>query len=210
MDACKTVADLLTYVMRYLLHVIVIDASKSMDRNDWPPTRLDAALDAAGAYLTRLIKCHPDAMFGLAMYSEAARMLTTLTPVRSLQDELWSLRTRWDRACREYGMGNTDIGEGLREASLMLIGNHSPAQVVLLTDGEHNTGRDPLEIAPQLRRIANIAVVGIGASPSDVDEDRLKAIASPDSRGVAQYRWIGDPGALKAHFVGLAGAICRS
>ena len=160
MTTTNPIPHLLAQAAQYLVHVIVIDVSQSMDRSDWPPTRRDAALDAAGAYLTQVIICQPDALFGLCIFSVDARILTPLTPAHVLQQQLWSLRTESDRACREYGMGNTNIGEGLREASLMLLGNNSPAQVVLLTDGEHNTGRDPLEIATQFRRIANIAVSG--------------------------------------------------
>jgi hypothetical protein len=100
METNRTVEDLIASAMRYAVHSVAIDASPSMINPDWLPSRLDGAIDAAGAYLTHLIKCQPNALFGLTMFSGEARTITPLTSVGELRERMWSLRTDWDKACR--------------------------------------------------------------------------------------------------------------
>ena len=88
--------------------------------------------------------------------------------------------------------------------------NHR-GRIVLLTDGYHNTGRDPLPIAKELKG-AGVCIdcIGIGGEPSDVDEDLLKAIASTHADGVTpRYAFIGDKADLIQRFEELAGRITR-
>ena len=81
--------------------------------------------------------------------------------------------------------------------------------MVLLSDGHNNTGPDPRPIAHRLKRSAVIECIGIGGSPSDVDEELMKDIASAYPDGTKRYRWIGDPERLEEAFIELAVGITR-
>ena len=98
---------------------------------------------------------------------------------------------------------------GLKGALGLLKNPASPAQVVLLTDGQ-NTGKDPIALAERLKKRAVIECVGIGGSPEDVDECLLKQIASAYPDGTRRYRWIGQKEQLIKHFHKLAGGIRRA
>jgi len=141
-------------------------------------------------------------------FSSTAHVLCPWSAVRALRD-VETVQVAWLEACRAFGLQNTGIGEGLQAGVLLAAARRGPTQVVVLTDGHHNTGVDPLEVAPQLKSLATVAVVGIGGSPSDVDEELLRQVASRDSRGRPRYRWIGHRGALLAHYETLAGGLAR-
>jgi Mg-chelatase subunit ChlD len=193
------------------VHGVVIDASQSMSRRDWPPTRLEAALDAAVAYVDRLVDLGTDCILYLIVFSEHAYVITPPTAVTELKNAgLDNLRTEWANACERFGGRNTNIGDALFEAATLLLEHEGPAQVVLLTDGEHNCGRDPRTVAPQLKRLATVVSVGIGGALPEVDETLLREISSRDAAGATLYRWIGERGRLVKHFEALAGRICRS
>ncbi len=183
--------------------VLVIDASPSMDCTDWKPSRLRAAKDAARAYIARLKRDAPGARVAVVAYSQRARTVCPLTPVERsdyLSKRIGGITTR----------SATNIAAGLDAARSIVAGAGTNHQVVLLTDGEHNFGPKPHDVARTLRRIAVLETVGIGGSPADVDEKLLKAIASAHPDGRKRYRWIGDQEELVAHFEKLAGRLARS
>lgn len=183
--------------------VLVIDASGSMLDTDWKPCRLDAAKQAASQYTLRLASDEPDASVAVVRYGESADVMCGLTPV--------SNRASIEKAVQAISIcGSTNLTAGLKEALRILRNSHRSCQVVALTDGHHNAGRGPKSVADSLRKIATLECVGIGGCPSDVDEDLLKAIASPHPDGSPRYRWIGDKERLVEHFHNLAGRLARS
>lgn len=187
----------------YRNSTIIIDVSPSMEAKDWKPSRLDAALESAKTFSTRLRKEEPSARVGIVTYHRKAEIVIGLTKVKDylcIQKAIDSIRT-----------GNaTNIGAGLTAAMSILESQKGANQVVLLSDGHNNCGSNPRPIADRLKKHAVIECVGIGGSPKDVDEKLLKYIASTRPDGSKRYRWIGDKGELVQHFHDLAGRLMRA
>jgi len=183
--------------------VLGIDASGSMSSNDWKPTRLKAAKRAATAFVKRLSSEDPDANVAVVAYGDTASLIVELTPARRLREVARAIDSI-------SGMGHTNITAALEMALDVLGTTQGPGQVVLLTDGCHNTGPDPYATADMLRERAIVECVGIGGGPADVDEELLRYIASSYPDGSKRYRWIGDKERLVQHFHNLAGRIVRA
>jgi hypothetical protein len=188
-------------------HILVLDFSQSMMETDYSPTRLEAALQASGAYLRRLQRDAPTDAFAAVCFSNTARTLCPWTAVSSIRD-IRDVLAVWRDASYTFGMGGTAIGAGLQEAHLLSVTRRGLLNVVLLTDGQHNEGEDPRSVAPRLKHHARIHTVGIG-SPDNIDEELLRELASVGDRGQPGYRWIGDTGELIEHFQQLAGHLVR-
>ena len=62
--------------------VLVLDASGSM--LDWPPSRLEAAKDAARDYFARVCREEPRARTGILASGSSAKILCELTPAAAL------------------------------------------------------------------------------------------------------------------------------
>ena len=138
----------------------------------------------------------------IVVYGRKANLVcnfTDATRYKTLESAIDSVRI----------IGSTNINSGLKSALDVLDGSHSDRQVVLLTDGCHNTGPDPRPMSDRLRELAVVECIGIGGTPRDVDEELLKYIASPYPDGTKRYRWIGDKERLVQHFHNLAGRIVR-
>ncbi len=183
--------------------VLVIDASPSMLEEDWKPNRLRAAQQAARAFVQRLKNERVDIFVAVVFYYKRAEISCQLTSVQEaaiLDEAIDSI------SCDSW----TNITAGLREAYRVLKDVNGTCQVVLLTDGEHNTGSEPYDIAKRLRKIATLETIGIGGSPSDVNEDLLREISSAYPDGSKRYRWIGDKERLVKEFEQLAGRLARS
>jgi Mg-chelatase subunit ChlD len=183
--------------------VLIVDASISMNTTDWKPSRLEAAQQASKTFVKRLVSEEPGAKVAVVAYGDNAVVLCDLTPVtmqRELEKSINSI----------HDMGTTNITAGLEIAWDLLRHSQRTGQVVLLTDGYHNTGPDPKPISDKLRKHAVIECVGIGGSPADVDEELLRYIASSYPDGSKRYRWIGDKERLVQHFHNLAGRIVRA
>lgn len=78
--------------------------------------------------------------------------------------------------------GATNIGSGLLTALAQLTtqANRSCNEIiVLLSDGDHNTGTDPISVIPTLQREGvTVFTIGLGASLSTTGEATLQRIAS--------------------------------
>lgn len=183
--------------------VVALDASPSMLDDDWPPSRIAAAKEAALAYIQCLRDGTPNAFVGVVSYSSHARVECSLTAVRdfdALKKRINGITTgSW-----------TNITVGLRESLKLLVDVSVPAQVILLTDGKHNKGSQPISIARDVRRTATLETIGIGGSPNDVNENLLREIASAYPDGTKRYRWIGEPKRLVQEFQSLAGRLSRT
>lgn len=180
---------------------LIIDASGSMLDDDWPPTRLAAAQEAASAFCSRLANEDPNAHVAVIGYGDDAKVFCLPTPARQLHQLKDAI------ACIEC-LGGTNIRAGLEEVFHLIRKCNSPCDVVLLSDG-HNTGRSPKSIADDVKQKAVMSCVGIGGSPDAVDENLMKSMASEYPDGTKRYRWIGDKERLVQHFQNLAGRITR-
>jgi Ca-activated chloride channel homolog len=170
--------------------VLVMDVSGSMTADDLSPNRMEAAREAALAFVASLPE---GTQLGLVSFSSQAAVQAPLTrdhaqvaqAIRSLQPG-----------------GGTAIGDGLDLALGQLAGRPAaegegrpPARVILLSDGESQAGLPPAEIAGRARE-EGVAVdtVGIGQrgrvayvgdQPVRLDEATLQAIA--DTTGGSYY-----------------------
>ena len=203
--------------------ILCLDSSPSMEDTDWPPSRLDAAREAAEALLRRKRQIAPDDEVGIIAYSSSAHVLCEPLSVachfRKLADALGGMHS---------GSG-TCIASGLHSAQKLLsqeahqswwdrLMQVPPPQapdrvhrVVLLTDGHHNTVRKPKTIARKLKGDGCcIDCIGIGGEPAAVDEPLLRQIASRHADGhTPRYVFIGDKSSLIQKFEQLAGRITR-
>ena len=164
--------------------MLVIDTSGSMDATDVQPTRMEAARAAAHSLISELPS---SARVGLVSFSSSPVMQAQLTDSRD------TVSTALDNL---QAGGATDTGDALQlavdqlKASAQPQGSgHTPALIVLLTDGVTNRGPDPQQ-ATAAAKAAGIIIdtVGIGTRNGavqvhgqdigGVDEAALGAIAS--------------------------------
>lgn len=124
--------------------VLVTDVSRSMLAEDVQPSRLEAARDAAQRFLDEV----PDeARVGAVAFS------TEPHTVEAPTDDHSEIASLIDGLAAD---GGTATGDAL-EAALKLVDGPAdkrpPAAIVLLSDGETTTGRDPVEVAREARRL---------------------------------------------------------
>lgn len=183
-----------------LAYELVLDVSGSMEASDYPPSRFAAAKKAAIGFLQKCAEQTPDALVGVVFYGSEATVAARLLPARSHQDQL--LRAIEDGEIA----GSTDIPSGLLAAGNEFVAGGAglnPA-IVLLTDGHSNSGTDPVGAATQLKRAGiRLDIIGIGGSPSQVNEHELKQMASV-FEGQLRYWFIRDNATLVRKFEALA------
>ncbi len=141
--------------------MLVTDVSGSMEATDVAPSRLQAARTAALAFTDAL---PDDARLGLATFSSTANLNVPPTVDRALVARALeamdagggtamgdgvaaALRALREAIRRPAGEGDPD-GDGDRRER-----ERPPAAVVLLSDGESTSGRDPIEVAQEARRL---------------------------------------------------------
>lgn len=193
--------------------VLVIDASSSMESDDYPPSRLEAAKRGASAYLAHRVALSAHDRIAVVSFRGDARVDGPLEEIkgsaRRIQNAIDSIAAG----------GNTSIGAGLRAAEGLLLGAPSgwmtrllgdPVRValpsghvkrlILLSDGGQNAGCKPWPVAERLKGAGVlIDCVGIGAK-DEVDENLLRRLAtSPD-----RYQFIADARELFEHYRTLA------
>ncbi len=164
--------------------MLVIDVSGSMAATDLKPTRLGAATQAAKQLIGDLPQ---GTQVGVVSFSQTASVVAPLS-----SDPNAATRAL-DRLSAN---GGTAIGDGLDAALAQLSqrprdsqGNQAPAVVVLLSDGESNTGQAPAAAAARAEQQGvRVYTVGIGERgtaayvdghvPVGLDESTLRSIAS--------------------------------
>ena len=204
--------------------VMVLDCSSSMADTDWRPTRLTGAKQAA----VRLVKIKEssfgDDEVGVVSFSDEAETVQPPVEVRTGAGQIKRSISRISP------LGSTNMSAGLKEAEHLLSGQKtsSPSggvldhlskflygepqavaasasgvskRVIFLTDGHHNATNNPARVTARLKQ-AGVVIdcIGIGGSPSDVNEARLKAMASRNPDGSIRYAFIGDAAALIRKF----------
>jgi Ca-activated chloride channel homolog len=185
--------------------MLVLDVSGSMSASDLQPSRMEAARQAARAFVNAL---PADTSVGLVAFSGEANIEAPLTRDRNVV-----LRAI---ANLQPG-GGTAIGEGLSRALAHLEQQSGtaqdaiPARVVLLSDGQSTMGVDPAQAAARAAN-ANVRVdtVGIGqrgATPMignqqrvGLDEATLQAMAE---RTGGQYLYASEANQLEALYADL-------
>ncbi len=181
--------------------ILCLDVSGSMDMHDIEPSRLDAAKRAAKQFVRGL---PPRAKVGLVSFSDRATLIAVPTTHHA------ALEGAIDRLATQSA---TAIGDGILTSVYALPGRGRatdggrtvvppadqapsnpdqlpPAAVVLLTDGENNTGTNPRDAALVAQRFrVKVYTVGIGttaATAEPLDEQALRDIAA--TTGGAYYR----------------------
>lgn len=185
---------------------LCIDTSGSMAATDVRPTRADAALRAARAFIDGV----PDGT-RIAVIAFASNAVV----IMPASDDKDAVRESLDRIPSPNG--GTAIGDALAMAARSLPAVRHRA-IVLVTDGVNNAGSDPVSVAQSLGGAGvTIDTVGIGTSGSgtlipgtveeaEIDEEALRTIASS---GHGAYARTGDADALRAKLVELARASTR-
>lgn len=167
--------------------ILAMDISGSMSATDLEPSRMEAAKQAAQAFVDGL---PDDTQVGLVSFRESAAVSVPLTREHHLVERGID-RLRAD--------GGTAIGDALFQSLDQLALREegadtqpSPALVVLLSDGESNQGRSPIDGASRASAVGiPVYTVGIGqrdqsttiASGQTVglDEETLQAVAEMTS-----------------------------
>ena len=190
--------------------MLVLDVSGSMAARDIQPTRLGAAQQAAKQLISSL---PTGAQVGVVAFSDRANVSAPLsTDPNAAQQALDRLSAG----------GGTAIGDGLTLALDQLAqrpadaqGNRPPAVVVLLSDGESNTGRPPAAAATRAQQEGvTVNTIGIGQrgvqtslnrrTSVGLDETTLKSIATTTS---GEYFYANDAGQLEQVYAHLGSQI---
>ncbi len=186
------------------LTVFVEDVSGSMGgAYDHRLNKLQAAQRAAASMVINKARLDDQDEIGLVSFNHCASMLLPICLIASR-------RTDIIKAIQSLEVsGGTDINEGLTAARDMFDWHRHDVvrRIVLLTDGH---GGDPLHTADELKnRGVVIDVVGVGTTPTNVDERLLRAVASV-IEGETRYRFIKDSQTLVEHYTQLANktAVC--
>ena len=151
--------------------VLVTDVSRSMLATDVAPSRLDAARGAAEAFLDGV----PDELrVGGVTFSTTPLSTVGATHDRdAVRAQLANLRAD----------GGTATGDGLAQALRLLDRDgerRPPAAVILLSDGETTSGRDPVEVAREARAEGvPIHTVALGTSAAVIPDGRGGSLPVP-------------------------------
>jgi tight adherence protein B len=140
--------------------VLVLDTSESMT-----PARLDAAKNAANAYLD---SAPQDVMVGLVTFGDPPRTLQAPTADRALlKRQIAGLKAK----------GDTAMFEAVITAS-KILGDAAGRSIVLLTDGENDDREAPTFRTPAK---AQAAVKGVDVVGVAVGDEGKKAVASVEA-----------------------------
>jgi Ca-activated chloride channel family protein len=164
--------------------VLAIDVSGSMCSADVPPSRLQAAEDAAASFIERQ---GPTTQIGIVAFSSFAELVQApTTDVETLLDALRSLATGRRTAIGSGILASIDaiaeIDPAVAPSQIssrpgapptpVPKGAYAPDIIVLLTDGVSNTGPQPLDAAQQAAdRGVRVFTIGFGtASGGPLDQ----------------------------------------
>lgn len=158
--------------------MLSIDVSPSMAASDFLPNRLEAAKNQG----IRFVESRPNDRIGVVVFSGEPY---TLCPLTTDHPALQSLISMIQMG--ELDMG-TAIGMGLAKSVERLQASQAKSKVViLLTDGENNSGMISPEDAARLAKTYNVRVyiIGLGASEGSV---LTPSMVNPDGSYVQTYQ----------------------
>ena len=190
--------------------MLVLDVSASMTASDLEPNRMEAAKEAAHAFIDAL---PPNMQVGLVSFSSAATVHAAPTGDRfEVKRAIDGLQAN----------GGTAIGEGLHLALDQLAqrpvnedGNRAPGLVVLLSDGQSTLGRPPDTAAERARQEQiKIHAIGIGERGADtvigsgqrvrLDEQTLQDVAAATG---GRYFYAGESNELTEIYASLGSQV---
>ena len=156
--------------------VLVIDISQSMQATDIKPNRLDAAKQAAIAFIKELPSQYNVSVVSMSG-SPSVRLPPTLDRVMA-QQAISSMRVQ----------DSTAIGEGIYTALAALQmapkgddGSVAPGAIVLLSDGQNTAGRAPTQAANEARKAeVPVYTIAYGTQNGYVDLDGKREPVPPD------------------------------
>jgi hypothetical protein len=216
---------------------VVLDCSPSMEATDYPPTRLEAGMAAICAMIDEKVRHCPDDTVAFARFAGSAQVVHPLESVKShassIKDAVHGVSTsggtnitaglecaagllgqpQRTRLTRTLLSSLTDLlCEPAQKPVPNAHGNNAMRRIILLSDGEHNTGPAPIPVASRLKSQGiTIITIGIGGSPNEIDEATLKSIASIDpATKQPVYCFIADTKSLIREFKLLANHIRRA
>ena len=157
--------------------VMAMDASASMLSKDFRPNRLEAAKTVASEF----VEDRPFDRVGVVVYEgESFTQVPLTTDHRVVQDGLNALETGRVE-------GGTAIGMGLATAVNRLRKSDAKSKVVILiTDGENNSGQIEPQDAAQLARLESIRVYTVGVGTIG----RAKSPVRQRPDGSYIYDWV--------------------
>ncbi len=180
--------------------VLVLDVSGSMLEDDYKPTRLDGAKTAGCAFLRKLQEVRPESLAAAVSFGDRGR--TVCKPLR-VGDGLAHLEAKI-RGLKYDGATNMASGLKLARELISKCPRSGGGRIVVLTDGHANKGGDPEPVAEKLKRQGiQLDIIGIGGSPSDVNERQLRRMASVVDNE-RRYWFIGNVPELVKKFEALA------
>ena len=161
--------------------VLILDGSGSMNENDAPGPRIEAAKDAAH----KLVAALPDtAIISLETYGTttgsapadkpiSCQDVRTLLPVAGLE------RTAMDTAITTItASGYTPISLALQRAADQLPADDSPQAIVLVSDGEETCDASPCDTAAQLKTThPGLTISTVSFKVDGPAADQLRCIA---------------------------------
>ena len=179
--------------------ILVIDSSKSMERTDIAPNRLEAARSASEVLVNRLPK---DFRVGVVAFNREAQTLSAPTRDReAISFALDSLETRF----------RTVLGDGIMAGLVNVPEGGASVQLVVLSDG-NDTGSEvaPLTAADEAAAMdvkVNTVVLGSTEDARGPDVEVLRQIAD-----VTEGRFFAAPSAeeLDSIYRGIAERASRS
>ncbi len=178
---------------------LVGDVSSSMEEEfDRGIYKIEALRRASVSLVINKNQIDPEDRIGVITFCEQADILLGLTSIGA--NKLTLIKTIQDLEAA----GGTDIEKGLAMARDHFDWSRTDVvrRITLLTDGEDDS--DPIPTANDLkRRGVIIDVIGIGASPSNVNEKLLKGLSST-IEGEVRYRFIKNHRSLIDHYTRLA------
>lgn len=160
-------------------------------------TKQEAACRANISMVLNKERIDPYDEIALVTFQSKAKIVLGMSPIKTCKRQIISAIQSLEPD------GGTDINAGLKAARDVFDWSRHDVvrRIVLLTDGQ---GGDPLATADDLKsRGVVIDVVGVGRSPSGVDEKLLKKVASV-IEGERRYRFIKDQQTLVQHYTHLA------
>lgn len=141
--------------------VLAIDGSGSMSASGFDPESRESRFEIAKKIVQAFIRTRVGDNAGVVMFGDFAFIASPVTYEKEIVAEMVGYLT--------YGMAgeNTAIGEGIAMGVRALERSHAESKViVLLTDGEHNSGRvSPKDaVALAVKQGIRIYTIGMGES----------------------------------------------
>lgn len=153
--------------------VLAVDASGSMGASGFDPESRESRFDIAKKIAQKFILERVGDNAGVVLFGDFAFIASPVTYEKTIVAEMMDYLS--------YGMAgqNTAIGEGIAMGVRALEDSAAVSKVIiLLTDGEHNSGRVSPKEATEVakKRGIRIYTVGMGRE-GEFDETMLKTIA---------------------------------